>query len=212
MWHIALPAIVTNISIPLLGLVDSFMMGHLPDPRYLGAIALGAMIISIMYMSMNFLRMSTTGFTAQAHGRKDKPAIPKIYLRSSLCAVAIGFAFIVMQWPVVELTFSLTGADPAVEALAREYFLIRIRVGHIGFLGEFLGQAVNDRLTLAAKHPQQQPQSPHILTAQAIFLAQAKFLDRFQGHFSDVDPLDVKMRQAIIIQGIGFISGRCRET
>jgi len=126
MWRIAVPAIIANISIPLLGLADSFIMGHLPDPRYLGAIALGAMIISILYNSMNFLRIATTGFTAQANGRRDHKAIPAIYLRAGLCALALGGAFILLQWPIVGVTFALTGADPAVEGLARKYFLIRI--------------------------------------------------------------------------------------
>ncbi len=126
MWRIAVPAIIANISIPLLGLADSFIMGHLPDPRYLGAIALGAMIISILYNSMNFLRIATTGFTAQANGRQDHRAIPAIYLRATLCALALGVGFILLQWPVAGLTFALTGADPAVEKLARQYFLIRI--------------------------------------------------------------------------------------
>ncbi len=126
MWQIAIPAIITNISIPLLGLVDAFIMGHLPDPRYLGAIALGAMIISILYNSVNFLRMATTGFTAQADGGNDTASIPKIYLRASLMAVVIGIIFILLKQPVAAITFSLTGAAQEVEALAREYFLIRI--------------------------------------------------------------------------------------
>ncbi|VAV99228.1 DNA-damage-inducible protein F [hydrothermal vent metagenome] len=126
MWQIAIPAIITNISIPLLGLADAFIMGHLPDPRYLGAIALGAMIISILYNSVNFLRMATTGFTAQADGGNDAASIPKIYLRASLMAVVIGIIFILLKQPVAAITFSLTGAAQEVEALAREYFLIRI--------------------------------------------------------------------------------------
>lgn len=126
MWQIAIPSIIANISIPFLGLADTFIMGHLPDPRYLGAIALGAMIISILYNSVNFLRMATTGFTAQAGGRNENATIPKIYIRASLSAVIIGIAFILMQWPVAETIFALTGADPEVERLAREYFMIRI--------------------------------------------------------------------------------------
>lgn len=126
MWQIAFPAVITNISIPMLGLVDTYIMGHMPDPRYLGAIALGAMIITLLYSSMNFLRMATTGFTAQARGRNERHVIPKIYLRASLCAVAIGMAFILIQWPVAKFVFSLVGADTAVENLAREYFMIRI--------------------------------------------------------------------------------------
>jgi len=130
MWHIALPAIVTNISVPMLGLVDSFIMGHLPDPRYLGAIALGAMMISLLYNSVNFLRMATTGFTAQAYGGLSQGAeedgITKIYLRASLLAMVIGLSFIAIQIPVADITFFLTSADEGVEKLARHYFLIRI--------------------------------------------------------------------------------------
>ena len=126
MWQIALPSIIANISIPLLGLADAFIMGHLPDPRYLGAIALGAMMISILYNSVNFLRMATTGFTAQAVGRNETDTILKIYLRASIVAVGLGIFFILVQWPVTELTFSLTQADQGVENLAREYLYIRI--------------------------------------------------------------------------------------
>ncbi len=126
MWQIALPSIIANISIPLLGLADAFIMGHLPDPRYLGAIALGAMMISILYNSVNFLRMATTGFTAQALGRNETDTIMKIYLRASIVAVGLGIFFILVQWPVTELTFSLTQADQGVENLAREYLYIRI--------------------------------------------------------------------------------------
>lgn len=126
MWQIALPAIIANISIPLLGLVDAFIMGHLPDPRYLGAIALGAMIISLLYNSVNFLRMATTGFTAQANGAKDFESIAKIYLRASLLAITIGTAFIILQNPITQAVFYLTAADSGVESLASDYFLIRI--------------------------------------------------------------------------------------
>ncbi len=126
MWQIALPAIITNISIPLLGLVDAFIMGHLPDPRYLGAIALGAMIISLLYNSVNFLRMATTGFTAQANGANDSDSIAKIYLRASLLAIIIGTVFIILQKPFAQAIFYLTVADSGVERLASNYFLIRI--------------------------------------------------------------------------------------
>jgi len=126
MWQIALPAIITNISIPLLGLVDAFIMGHLPNEWYLGAIALGAMIFSILFNSVNFLRLATTGFTAQANGKNDLASLPQIYLRASLIALAIGLIFILFQKPIAELIFSLTSAGPEVENLAQEYFLIRI--------------------------------------------------------------------------------------
>jgi MATE family multidrug resistance protein len=126
MWQIAIPSIIANISIPLLGLVDAFIMGHLPDSRYLGAIALGAMILSILYNSVNFLRMATTGFTAQARGKNETGSIIGIYLRATILAVCIGLVFVLLQWPIAQTVFSLTGADPGVETMAREYFMIRI--------------------------------------------------------------------------------------
>tara|TARA_R110002073_G_scaffold13035_2_gene56080 strand:- start:13837 stop:15180 length:1344 start_codon:yes stop_codon:yes gene_type:complete len=126
MWHIAVPAIITNISVPLLGLVDTFIMGHLPDPRYLGAIALGAMMISILFNSVNFLRMATTGLTAQAHGREDKTGIPRLYLRAALLALGIGALFILIQWPLAQAIFSISKASSDIEALAAQYFTIRI--------------------------------------------------------------------------------------
>ena len=126
MWQIAIPSIIANISIPLLGLVDAFIMGHLPDSRYLGAITLGAMILSILYNSVNFLRMATTGFTAQARGKNETGSIIGIYLRATILAVCIGLVFVLLQWPIAQTVFSLISADPGVETMAREYFMIRI--------------------------------------------------------------------------------------
>ncbi|MBL4800987.1 MAG: MATE family efflux transporter [Emcibacter sp.] len=126
MWQIAIPSMIANISIPLLGLADAFIMGHLPDPRYLGAIAIGAMIISILYNSANFLRMATTGLTAQAGGRKETASILRIYMRASILAITIGTSFVLLQWPIAQTVFSLAGADENVEILAREYFMIRV--------------------------------------------------------------------------------------
>lgn len=69
--QIALPAIVTNITVPLLGLVDTAIVGHMGDAAYIGAIAVGSMIFSLVYWVFGFLRMGTSGMTAQAHGRRD---------------------------------------------------------------------------------------------------------------------------------------------
>lgn len=126
MWHIAIPSIIANISIPMLGLADSFIMGHLPDARYLGAIALGAMIIGILYTSVNFLRMATTGFTAQADGREDHQEISLLVLRGCILAVLIGLFFILIQRPISDLMLSFSTAGQDVESLTREYISIRI--------------------------------------------------------------------------------------
>ena len=71
-WRIAAPMILSNVTVPLLGLVDTAVMGHLESPRYLGAVAVGATIFSIIFMGLNFLRMGTTGLIAQAKGREDE--------------------------------------------------------------------------------------------------------------------------------------------
>lgn len=126
MWQIALPAIIANLSIPLLGLADSFMMGHLPGPQYLGAVALGAMIFGLLYNGLNFLRMGTTGLTAQAAGRGDTVEISHLFLRGLVSAVVIGFLIMLIQFPLGKLIFLITGASPEVERLAQEYFSIRI--------------------------------------------------------------------------------------
>jgi len=126
MWHIAIPSIIANISIPMLGLADSFIMGHLPDARYLGAIALGAMVISILYNSVNFLRMATTGFTAQAYGGRQGKEISLIYLRGCLLALGIGLFFMLIQTFVADLLLSFSTVGRDVEDLTRTYIAIRI--------------------------------------------------------------------------------------
>lgn len=126
MWQIALPSIIANLSIPLLGLVDSFMMGHLSGSQYLGAVALGAMVFSLLYNGLNFLRMGTTGLTAQAAGRHDSAEISRLFLRSLASAVFIGFLIMLAQFPLGKIIFLITDASHQVESLAQEYFFIRI--------------------------------------------------------------------------------------
>ena len=74
LWRLALPMILSNISVPLLGIVDTAIIGHLDSPVYLGGVAVGATATSFVFMLLLFLRMSTTGLTAQAFGARDKPA------------------------------------------------------------------------------------------------------------------------------------------
>ena len=70
-WALAFPIILSNVSVPLLGAVDTAVVGHLPDAYYLGAVAIGAMIFNFLYWGVGFLRMATTGLVAQAHGADD---------------------------------------------------------------------------------------------------------------------------------------------
>jgi MATE family multidrug resistance protein len=79
--EIAIPAIVTNITVPLLGLVDTAIVGHMGDAAYIGAIAVGSMIFSLVYWVFAFLRMGTSGLTAQARGRRDMEKIMRLLMR-----------------------------------------------------------------------------------------------------------------------------------
>ncbi len=123
---LALPNIISNITVPLLGLVDISMMGHLDSVKYLGAIALGSSVFSFIYMTFGFLRMSTSGFTAQAYGQRDFSASINWLSRAILLALIAGFTLILFQIPIKWAAFKLLEANRETEQLAVQYFLIRI--------------------------------------------------------------------------------------
>ena len=83
-WRLAGPVILSNMSVPLLGAVDIAVVGHLPEPRFLGAVAVGALIFSLIYHIMNFLRMGTTGLTAQALGAQDTAEVRAWLARAAI--------------------------------------------------------------------------------------------------------------------------------
>ncbi|WP_417317314.1 MATE family efflux transporter [Emcibacter sp.] len=126
MWAIAVPSILANLSIPLLGLADSFIMGHLEGPEFLAALAIGTMIFGILYNGFNFLRMATTGFAAQAYGREDASEGSVVMLRATLLAFVIGILLILLQPAITQIAFQLTEAEAHVERLADGYFSLRI--------------------------------------------------------------------------------------
>ena len=125
-WRLAGPIILSNLSVPLLGAVDTAVMGHQPDAAFVGAVAVGALIFSIVYWGFGFLRMGTTGFTAQADGAGDDAELRAALARPILLASAIAAAILLLQWPIAELAFALIGPSEAVESLGRIYFDIRI--------------------------------------------------------------------------------------
>lgn len=127
--HIALPAIVTNITIPLLGLVDTAIAGHLSGTGgavYISAVAVGAMMFNLIYWNFGFLRMGTSGLTAQAYGRADKAAATLVLQHASVLALLIGLGIIALQWPLQRITLIAIGTEPGVEALALTYFYIAV--------------------------------------------------------------------------------------
>ena len=124
--RLALPIILSNASVPLLGAVDTAVMGHLPDPAYIGAVAVGAMIFSFLYWGFGFLRMGTTGFTAQAFGAEDAEELRATLARPVLLGLVIGLLLIALQVLIRPLAFTLMDASDQVESLATIYFDIRI--------------------------------------------------------------------------------------
>jgi len=123
---LAIPNILSNLSVPLLSSVDTAVMGHLTSPVYLGAIALGSMIFNFIYWGFGFLRMGTTGLTAQAFGGKNNPEISSILFRSLFISLTIGILLIAFQYPISSLSFYLVNGSADVENLALKYFDIRI--------------------------------------------------------------------------------------
>lgn len=125
-WAMAGPIIVANISVPLLGAVDTAVVGHLPEVHYLGAVAIGAMLFNVIYHLFNCLRMGTTGPTAQARGAGDFAEVRAMIARALLLAGLAGFTLVALQWPIMAIAFHWIDASPQVEHYAREYFSIRV--------------------------------------------------------------------------------------
>lgn len=143
-WHIAGPIIISNISVPLLGAVDTAVMGHLPDAKYLGGVAIGAMVFTFIYWGFGFLRMGTGGLTAQAFGAKDSDEVRACLARAAVIGIPAALILIVLQVPIASLAFSLVNASGEVEVLAQEYFFVRIwgapaTLMNFALLGWFIG-------------------------------------------------------------------------
>ena len=125
-WSLAGPIILANLSVPLVGAVDTAVVGHLPGPQYIGAVALGALIFSFLYWGFGFLRMGTTGFVARAHGAGDLAELERLLLRVLLLALGLGILVVLLGRPIVGLATWLLQGSEAVERLATEYAHIRL--------------------------------------------------------------------------------------
>ena len=123
---IALPAIVSNITVPLLGLVDTAIVGHLESPAYIGAIAVGGVIFNIIYWLFTFLRMGTSGLTAQDLGANRKEEVTNTLYRACLLAMVTGVVLIGLQWPLYHVAMKLMDASPEVTEHVATYFYICI--------------------------------------------------------------------------------------
>ena len=125
-WRMAGPIVVSNVSVPLIGVVDTAVMGHLDAAYYIGAVAIGAMIFNFLFHLLNCLRMGTTGPTARARGREDWGEVRAMLWRALTLAGAAAALIVLLQGPIAALAFSLVEASAEVEAHARTYFFIRV--------------------------------------------------------------------------------------
>jgi MATE family multidrug resistance protein len=125
-FRLALLNIFSNITVPLAGLVDTAMLGHLPEIRFLAGVALASVLFDYIYWTFGFLRMGTTGTTAQAVGRGDRREVYLTLYRSWMIALTLAALILLLQLPIRELGFGLLGGEPGVEAAGRAYFDARI--------------------------------------------------------------------------------------
>ena len=162
--------ILSNLTVPMAGLVDTALLGHLPDIRFLAGVALASLIFDFVYWSFGFLRMGTTGTTAQAVGRVEAEErgarqgggrgegrlaagmgeVYRVLYRSLLMAAVLGGALLILQWPLGELGFALLSGEGPVEAAGRDYFYARIwgapaTLANFALLGWFLGREESGR-------------------------------------------------------------------
>jgi len=141
---IAAPMIFSNVTTPLIGAVDTAVIGQLGEAHLIGAVAVGATIFTFFYWAFGFLRMGTTGLTAQASGAERNREVLATLYRALLVAGAAGAAIILLQWPIAEAAFALMGASPEVDDAARTYFAIRIwsapaALANYALVGWFIG-------------------------------------------------------------------------
>jgi MATE family multidrug resistance protein len=143
-WRRAWPIILANAATPLLGLVDTAVIGNLGNLAQLGAIAFGAMIFNFIYWSCGFLRMGTTGFTAQAVGAGDEAEVRATLGRALLVGSVLGLGLVLLQWPLARLALALLEGSAEVEAMTAGYFAVRIwgapaTLGIYALMGTLIG-------------------------------------------------------------------------
>ena len=125
-WRIAGPMILSAVTTPLLGMVDTAVVGHLDQAWYLGAVAVGATIFSLLFMGLNFLRMGTTGLTAQAFGAGSDDGVRESLGQPALAALLLASLIVLLQSPISDIAMTLLAPGPEVAEQARLYFAIRV--------------------------------------------------------------------------------------
>ncbi len=151
-WRIAGPLMLANISTPLLGIVDTAVIGQLSGAHYIGAVAISAQIFSVVYWGFGFIRQGTSGFTAQSYGAENHDQMRAYFLRGLVIAGVAGATLIICQIPLLWAALAVLNPSAEVAALASEYYLIRIwgapaALAGYAVLGWFVGTQ-NTRLAL----------------------------------------------------------------
>lgn len=118
--------IISNLSIPLVGIVDTTVMGHLDSPNYLAAVGAGAQIFAVIFLGFNFLRMSSTGLAAQAFGSKDTRLLRSVLGQGIITAIALGMVLMLLQRPILDGAMAWFAPETALESVIGQYFSIRI--------------------------------------------------------------------------------------
>lgn len=142
--RLAVPNIISNITIPLLNLIDLALMGHWGGIQYIGAVSVGGTIFNFLFWAFSFLRMGTSGFTAQAYGQRDKKEQASLFFRAFMTSLIAGCILIILQRPIEILAFDLIHSSTNVQSLTSGYFRIRIwsapaAIATFAFTGWFIG-------------------------------------------------------------------------
>ena len=124
--RLAIPSILANITIPLVGLVDTAIVGHISDAHAIGGIAIGTMLFDLLYWNFGFLRVGTSGMTAQAFGRGDKEQCARLLTQSVSIALIGAAAIWLLQWLFVTAALAIVPCSEQVALFARQYFFIRV--------------------------------------------------------------------------------------
>ncbi|MEF1312101.1 MATE family efflux transporter DinF [Vibrio mytili] len=123
---LAIPMVLSNITVPLLGLVDAAVIGHLEHAWYLGGVALGSTMISVTFWLLGFLRMSTTGLAAQSYGRDDGKQLALVFMQGTLMALLFALLFLIAHNPIADVIFTWSDASPEVKHYGMQYFSVRV--------------------------------------------------------------------------------------
>ena len=142
---IALPILLSNVTVPILGAVDTAVVGQIPAPEPIAAVGVGAIVLSAIYWTFGFLRMGTVGLTAQAAGTGDRAEVQALLLRALLLGLAGGVLLILLQGLIFRAAFAVSPASAEVEAMARSYMGIRVwsapaAIGLYGITGWLIAQ------------------------------------------------------------------------